>query len=43
MVLKKVKYGIEFHFELTGLKNNREDDGVYKHFYILKRRLKKGQ
>ena len=43
MVLKKVKYGIEFHFELTGLKNNREDDGENKHYNILKRRLEKGQ
>ena len=43
MVLKKVKYGIEFHFELTGLKNNREDDGENKHYNILKRRLEKGK
>lgn len=40
---EKVKYGIEFHFELTGLKNNREDDGENKHYNILKRRLEKGQ
>lgn len=42
MVLKNVKYGVEFHFELTGLKN-REEDAENKHFNIIKRRLKKGQ
>lgn len=43
MVLKDVKYGIEFHFELTGLKNENEDESEMKHFHILKRRLEKGQ
>lgn len=43
MVLKNVKYGVEFHFELTGLKNEQEDDGANKHFNIIKRRLEKGQ
>lgn len=43
MVLKNVKYGVEFHFELTGLKNNTEADGENKHFNIIKRRLEKGQ
>lgn len=43
MVLKDVKYGIEFHFELTGLKNEKEDESEMKHFHILKRRLEKGQ
>ncbi len=43
MVLKNVKYGIEFHFELTGLKNENEEDGENKHYNILKRRLEKGQ
>ena len=43
MVLKNVKYGVEFHFELTGLKKDREDDGENKHYNILKRRLEKGQ
>lgn len=42
-VLKDVKYGVEFHFELTGLKNDTEDDGENKHFNIIKRRLEKGQ
>ncbi len=43
MVLKNVKYGVEFHFELTGLKNEQEDDAENKHYNILKRRLEKGQ
>lgn len=43
MVLKNVKYGIEFHFELTGLKDEEEEDGEKKHYNILKRRLEKGQ
>ena len=38
MVLKNVKYGIEFHFELTGVKNDKEEDGEKKHFNIIKRR-----
>lgn len=42
-VLKNVKYGIEFHFELTGLKNDDEEDGEKKHYNIIKRRLEKGQ
>jgi len=43
MILKNVKYGIEFHFELTGLKNEREEDAEKKHYNIIKRRLEKGQ
>lgn len=43
MILKNVKYGIEFHFELTGLKSEQEDDAKNKHFNIIKRRLEKGQ
>ena len=43
VVLKNVKYGVEFHFELTGLKNEEEADGENKHFNIIKRRLEKGQ
>ncbi len=43
MVLKNVKYGVEFHFELTGLKNDNEEDGENKHYNIIKRRLEKGQ
>ena len=43
MVLKNVKYGIEFHFELTGLKSEGETDSENKHYNIIKRRLEKGQ
>lgn len=43
MVLKNVKYGIEFHFELTGLRDEEEKDSENKHFHIIKRRLEKGQ
>jgi CRISPR-associated protein Cas5d len=43
LILKNVKYGIEFHFEMTGNKSDREDDTEEKHFNIIKRRLEKGQ
>ena len=43
LLLKNVKYGIEFHFELTGLKNENEEEGEKKHFNIIKRRLENGQ
>lgn len=46
MILKNVKYGIQFHFELTGLKTDEESmecNTENKHAEILKRRLKKGK
>jgi len=43
MVLTNVKYGIEFHFELTGLKSDNDDENEEKHYNIMLRRLKKGQ
>lgn len=43
MLLKDVKYGIEFHFELTGLKCERENDSEKKHYNIIKRRIENGQ
>ena len=43
MVLKNVRYGVEFHFDLTGLKNDYEADAEKKHYNIIKRRLEKGQ
>lgn len=43
MILKNVKYGVEFHFELTGLRNEQEEDAENKHYNILKRRMEKGQ
>lgn len=43
MVLKDVKYGIEFHFELTGQRSEHDDESEEKHYNIMLRRLKKGQ
>ena len=43
MILKDVKYGIGFHFELTGLKSDHADESEEKHYNIMLRRLKNGQ
>ena len=43
MLLKNVRYGIQFHFELTGVRNEREEESEKKHYSILKRRLESGQ
>lgn len=43
MILKDVRYGIEFHFELTGIKSDKEDECEEKHYNIILRRLKNGQ
>lgn len=43
MLLKNVRYGIAFHFEMTGLKSDRGDEDEKKHYNIIKRRLEKGQ
>ncbi len=43
MLLKDVKYGISFHFELTGHKSDHEDECEEKHYNIMLRRLKNGQ
>jgi CRISPR-associated protein Cas5d len=43
MILKNVRYGIEFHFEMTGIKNEHDDECEEKHYNILLRRLKNGQ
>lgn len=43
MVLKNVRYGIEFHFEMTGLRSENNDETEEKHFNIIKRRLENGQ
>lgn len=43
VLLKNVKYGVEFHFELTGLQSESEDESEKKHYNIIKRRLEKGQ
>lgn len=46
MILKNVRYGIEFHIELTGLRcerENQECDPLKKHEAEFIRRCKKGQ
>lgn len=43
LLLKNVKYGVEFHFKLTGLKSEHEDECEQKHYSIIKRRLENGQ
>jgi CRISPR-associated protein Cas5d len=43
MLLKNVQYGVEFHFELTGLRSDHDDESEKKHYNILKRRLENGQ
>ena len=43
MLLRDVKYGIEFHFELTGFKSDHEDESEEKHYNIMLRRLRNGQ
>lgn len=43
LLLTNVKYGVEFHFEMTGLKCEREEDSENKHYNIIKRRLENGQ
>ena len=42
-VLKDVKYGVEFHIELTGFCSEKGEETLAKHCEILKRRLQKGQ
>ncbi len=43
MLLRNVRYGVEFHFELTGIRSEKDDENEKKHYNILKRRLEKGQ
>ncbi|WP_317855191.1 type I-C CRISPR-associated protein Cas5c [Chakrabartyella piscis] len=43
MILKDVKYGIAFHFEMTGNQSDHADESAEKHYNIIKRRLEKGQ
>ena len=43
MVLRNVKYAISFHFEMTGLRMEQEEDSENKHYNIIKRRLERGQ
>lgn len=43
MLLRDVEYGIEFHFVMTGICSEKEDETEAKHYNILLRRLKNGQ
>lgn len=43
MILKDVCYGVEFHFELTGIQSDHDDESEEKHNNILLRRLRNGQ
>ena len=43
MLLTNVKYGVQFHLELTGHKSDKIDEGIYKHCKIMRRRLINGQ
>ena len=42
-ILKNVRYGIELHFELTEIRDEREENGDAKHCDIIRRRLERGQ
>lgn len=43
VILKDVRYGIEFHFEMTGYRSENDDDTEEKHYNIMLRRLRNGQ
>ncbi len=43
MMLSDVKYGCEFHFELTAIRADHDDECEEKHYNIIKRRLENGQ
>lgn len=43
MVLKDVRYGVQFHFEMTGIKSEHDDESEEKHYNIMLRRLRNGQ
>lgn len=43
LLLKNVRYGVEFHFEMTGLRSDKSDESAEKHFNIIRRRIQNGQ
>ncbi len=43
LMLKDVKYGIQFHFEMTGIRSDGADESEAKYAAIIERRLKTGQ
>ncbi len=42
-ILRDVKYGIEFHFEMTGIRSDEPGETDGKYAQIIERRLKNGQ
>ena len=42
-LLKNVRYGIEFHFELTGIKSEKDENPEKKYYNEILRRFSKGQ
>lgn len=43
MVLKNVRYVVEFHFEMTGKCSENGDECAEKHYNIILRRMRNGQ
>ena len=43
LLLQDVKYGIQFHIELTHHKSENKDECLPKHYGIMEKRLKRGQ
>ena len=43
VLLKDVRYGVEFHFEMTGIRSDGEHETAAKYAEMLRRRLEKGQ
>lgn len=43
LLLRDVRYGVEFHFEMTGIRSDRPDETPQKYVEIIRRRLAKGQ
>jgi len=42
-ILKDVKYGVEFHFEMTGIRSEREGESTEKYAAMIRRRIENGQ
>lgn len=43
MLLRSVKYGVEFHFEMTGIRSDGAAETPAKYAEIIRRRISKGQ
>jgi len=42
-ILKDVKYGVEFHFEMTGIRSERDGESAEKYAAMIRRRIENGQ